>query len=441
MSRHSMKLASLLLCLAASAQPPIQKAIDYMAAASKDNNFMGSVLVARDGKVLFSNGYGFANIEHNVPNTVDTKFRLGSITKQFAALAILQLEERGKLSVKDPMCNYIADCADAWKPITIHHLLTHTSGLFNYTNDPEIYAKKIMLPSQQVESLARIKDRPLRFPVGEKFEYSNSGYIALGAIIEKASGMKWDAYLKKHVFDPAGMRDSGADDHATILKNRAAGYIGEMNSPYHDMTIPGAAGALYSTVHDLLLWDQALYSEKLLKKQNIERLFRPEKGNYAYGWVVDKQHGRPVYLHGGGIHGFTTTINRFPDEKLLVVALSNNSARGTGKIGADLAGIFLGVDIKPPAVRTAITLPADSLEAFVGKYELAPTAIITIARNGAQLTAQLTGQDAFPIFPESKNKFFLRIVDAQMTFDIDAAGKVTGLTLHQNGRNQPAKRQ
>lgn len=184
------------------------------------------------------------------------------------------------------------------------------------------------------------------------------------------------------------------------------------------------------------MWDQALYTEKLLKKQNIERLFKPEKGNYAYGWMVDKQHGRTVYMHGGGIHGFTTTISRFPDEKLLVVALSNNSARGTGKIGADLAGIFLGIDIKPPASRTAITLPAESLEAFVGKYELAPTAIITIVRDGAQLTAQLTGQQAFPIFPESRNKFFFRVVDAQITFDADA----TGLTLHQNGRNMPAKK-
>ncbi len=436
-----MKLTAILLCLVAVAQTPQQKAMDYMAAATRDGSFMGTVLVARDGKVLFSNGYGFANIEHNVPNTVDTKFRLGSITKQFAALAILQLEEQGKLSVKDPMCNYIADCPDAWKPITIHHLLTHTSGLFNYTNDPEIYAKKIMLPSPQLESLAKIKSRPLRFPVGEKFEYSNSGYIALGAIIEKASGMRWDAYLKKNVLDPAGMGDSGADDHAAILKNRAAGYIGDKNSPYHDMTIPGAAGALYSTVQDLLLWDQALYTEKLLKKQNIERLFKPEKGNYAYGWVIDKQHGRTVYLHGGGIHGFTTTISRFPDEKLLVAALSNNSARATGKIGIDLAGIFFGIDVIPPALRKAITLPAESLEGFVGKYELAPTAIITIARDGAQLTAQLTGQQAFPIFPEAKNKFFFRIVDAQLTFDIDASGKVSGLTLHQNGRNQPAKRQ
>jgi len=435
-----MKLTSILFCLAASAQPPIQKAIDYMAAATKDGAFMGSVLVARDGKVLFSNGYGFANIEHNVPNTVDTKFRLGSITKQFAAVAVLQLEEQGKLSVKDPMCNYIPDCPDTWKPITIHHLLTHTSGLFNYTNDPEVYAKKIMLPSSQLESLEKIRNRPLRFSVGEKFEYSNSGYLALGAIIEKASGMTWDGYIKKSVLVAADMRDSGADDHAAVIKNRAAGYMGEKNAPYHDMTVPGAAGALYSTVQDLLRWDQALYSEKLLKKQNIERLFQPEKAKYAYGWLVDKQHGRTVYMHGGGIHGFTTTISRFPDEKLLVVALSNNSARATGKIGTDLAGIFLGVDVKPPTSRTAITLPAETLEMFVGKYQLAPTAIITIARDGAQLTAQLTGQDAFPIFPESKNSFFFRIVDAQLTFDIDAAGKVTGVTLHQNGRNMPAKK-
>lgn len=431
-----MRFSLLLLCVAAFAQTPIQRAMDYMAAASKGDAFMGTVLVARDGKVLFSNGYGFANVEHAVPNTVDTKFRLGSITKQFAALAILQLEEQGKLSVKDPMCKYIDDCAEAWKPITIHHLLTHTSGLFNYTNDPEIYATKIMLPSKQQESLAKIKGRPLRFPVGEKFEYSNSGYLALGAIIEKASGMPWDVYMKKHVLDPAGMRDSGVDDHATIIKNRAAGYMAGKNSPYHDMTIPGAAGALYSTVQDLLLWDQALYTEKLLKKQNIERLFQPEKNNYGYGWAMATLHGKKAYAHGGGIHGFATTINRFPDEKLLVVALSNNSSNATGKIGNDLAGIFLGVEVKPPVVRTEFKLPAEALEKFVGKYELAPGAILTVTREGGQLSVQLTGQPAFPIFPESANKFFLRVVDAQLTFSPDASG----VTLHQNGRDMPAKK-
>jgi len=237
------------------------------------------------------------------------------------------------------------------------------------------------------------------------------------------------------------MRDSGHDDHATIIRNRASGYIGASNAPYHDMTIPIGAGDLYSTVQDMLLWDQALYSEKLLKKQNIERMFTPEKNGYGYGWGITRQHGKRLYSHSGGIHGFSTIISRFPEEKLLVVVLSNNMAQQTGNIGTALAGIFLGLDIKPPSSRTAITLSAESLEAFVGKYELAPTAVLTVTREGNQLSVQMTGQPAIPIFAESKNKFFLRVVDAQLTFDIDAAGKVTGVTLHQNGRNMPAKRQ
>ena len=215
----------LLLAVAIRAQSPVQQAMDYMAVAAKDNAFMGTVLVAKDGKALFSNGYGFANAEHGVLNTVDTKFRLGSITKQFTALAILQLEEKGKLSVLDPMCDYVANCPDTWKPINIHQLLTHSSGLFNFTNDPE-YPRIAMLPSLPAKSLDKIRDKPLRFPPGSKYEYSNSGYLALAVVLEKASGETYPAYMRKHVFQPAGMNDSGHDDHTPILKNRATGYAG-----------------------------------------------------------------------------------------------------------------------------------------------------------------------------------------------------------------------
>jgi CubicO group peptidase (beta-lactamase class C family) len=436
-------ILSLLIAVAAWAQNPVQQATDYMAVTAKDNAFMGTVLVAKDGKVLFSNGYGFANAEHGVLNTVHTKFRLGSVTKQFTALAILQLEEAGKLKVTDAMCSYVENCPDTWKPITIHQLLTHTSGIFNFTNDPE-YPRTAMLPSPPAKSLEKVRDKPLRFPPGSKHEYSNTGYIALAIVVEKASGESYPAYMRKHVFQLAGMNDSGHDDHTPILKNRATGYAGSgaalRHAPYHDMTIPIGAGDLYSTAQDLLLWDQALYNDTLLKAPARAKLFTPEKNNYAYGWMVPKMFNRPVHTHGGGIFGFTSNILRFPEDRLVTIVLSNNTSSASGKIGKDMAAIFLGEKFDMPKVRTAITLPPDTLDRYIGKFALAPTAIMTITREGNQIFTQLTGQPKIEIYPESPTEFFVRVVDAQLTFRFGADGKATGITLHQNGRDMPAER-
>jgi CubicO group peptidase (beta-lactamase class C family) len=432
-----------LIALSAAAQSPLQQAMDYMAITTKDGAFMGTVLVAKDGKTLFSNGYGFANAEHGVLNNVDTKFRLGSITKQFTAVAVLQLEEQGKLKVSDPMCSYVANCPESWKPITLHHLLTHTSGLFNFTSDPE-YPAKIMLPSPPAKTLEKIRDKPLRFEPGARFEYSNSGYLALAIVVEKASGESYPAYMTKHVFQPAGMNDSGHDDHRPVLKNRATGYEGMgpglRHAAYHDMTIPIGAGDLYSTAADLVRWDRALEGDKLLKAPARTKLFTPEKSNYAYGWIVTKTHNRASQMHGGGIDGFSTVITRFPEERLVVIALSNNTSPLTVKIGRDLAAIFLGEKFEMPKVRTAITLPAETLERCVGKFALAPGAVMSITREGGQMYAQLTGQGKIEIFAESPTSFFPRVVDALITFEIGADGKAASLTLHQNGRDMPAPR-
>jgi CubicO group peptidase (beta-lactamase class C family) len=402
---------------------------------------MGTVLVAKDGKVLFSNGYGFANAEHNVPNTPDTKFRLGSLTKQFTALAILQLEEQGKLKVTDPACNYLPTCPATWRPITIHHLATHTSGLFNFTEDPD-HDRTTVLPSPPAKSLEKIRDKPLRFDPGTKFEYSNSGYVALALVIEKASGETYAGYMQKHIFTPAGMQNSGHDSHTAILPNRATGYQGAGKSlrhaPYHDMTIPIGAGDLYSTVQDLLLWDQALRTDVLLKSR--AKLFTPEKENYAYGWEVTRLFNRPIHTHDGGINGFSTIILRFPGENLVSIVLSNNASSATGKIGRGLAAIFLGEKFDIPKIRSAITLPAESLDRYLGKFALAPTAIMSITREGSQLFTQLTGQGKIEIYPESPDTFFPKVVDASITFRFGPDGKATGLTLNQNGRKMPAER-
>jgi len=336
------------------------------------------------------------------------------------------------------MCDYVANCPDTWKPINIHQLLTHTSGIFNFNG----YLSTTMLPSPPAKTLEAIRDKPLRFPPGSKHEYSNSGYAALALVIEKASGDSYPAYMRKHVFQPAGMNDTGHDDHSPILKNRATGYSGVgtalRHAPYIDMTIPMGAGDLYSTAQDLLLWDQVLNTDTLLKAPARAKLFTPEQNNYAYGWSVPKMFNRPAHTHGGGINGFSTSILRFPEERLVSIVLSNNSGAVAGKIGKDLAAIFLGEKFEMP--RTAITLPPDTLDRYTGKFALAPSAVMSVTREGNQIFTQLTGQGKIEVYPESPTKFFVRVIDAQISFRFDADGKATGITLHQNGRDMPAER-
>ena len=202
----------------AAAQDPAAKFDEYLNALAGQQRFAGSVLVARDGKVIFSKGYGLANVELDVPNTPQTKFRLGSITKQFTATAILLLQERGKLSVGDPICKYIDTCPAAWSEVTIHHLLSHTGGIPNFTSFPD-YVPKMMMPVTTQEMIARFKDKPLDFKPGEKWSYSNSGYFLLGAIIEKASGESYESFLQKNIFDPLKMTNTGYDHFDTILKS------------------------------------------------------------------------------------------------------------------------------------------------------------------------------------------------------------------------------
>jgi CubicO group peptidase (beta-lactamase class C family) len=312
--------------------------------------FNGCVLVVKDGQTLLDKGYGFANAEWDIPNAPDTKFRLGSITKQFTAMCVMLLEQQGKWKVTDPIAKYLPDTPKAWRAITLHHLLTHTAGLPNFTGFPD-YFSTMMVPSPPEKTILRFRDKPLEFEPGTQHRYSNSGYVLLGNLIEKVSGMKYEDYLRQHVFDPLGMKDTGYDHAETVLKHRAAGYDrGErlVNAPFIDMTIPHAAGALYSTTGDLRRWDEALTAGKLLPPEAMQRYFTPVKDDYAYGWTVKQSNGHTIISHGGGINGFLTMIVRIPAEKLLVVTLANVTPSDAPKLAFDLAKLALGGEVPRP---------------------------------------------------------------------------------------------
>ncbi len=430
------------LTAAACAQDIAARVDEYVAATARIRPFSGSILLSKDNKILFAKGYGMANLEHSVPNTPRTKFRLGSITKQFAATAILQLEERGKLKVEDAICQYVPECPDSWKPITIHHLLTHTSGIRNVTALPS-YRRDMMLPSPPLQTMKRFRDLPLDFDPGTKFSYSNSGYVVLAIIVEKASGESWDAFLRKNIFDPAGMHDSGHDTFAAVLPHRASGYelaAGKwIHSPYHDMEMPTGGGDLYSTVEDMYRWDLALQGEKILSAASKQKMYTPFKDNYAYGWAVDQQSGRKRIGHNGGISGFVTAFARFPDERAVVVILSNFTGSPMAPLTRAMTAILFDEKYQLPSERTEIKVDPKIYDAYVGKYELRPGFVLTVTREGDRLMTQATGQGKVEVFPESETKFFLKVIDAQVTFHRGADGKVGSLTLHQGG-DRVAKR-
>jgi CubicO group peptidase (beta-lactamase class C family) len=422
----------------------IQAKVDlYMDAALRVDGFSGTILIARDGKPIVSKGYGMANIELNVPNKPENIFRLGSVTKQFTSMLIMMLHERGKLNVSDPICSFIADCPDSWKPITIRHLLTHTSGVTNYTEFPD-FAKTTILPTTTAEMVARLKKAPLDFTPGEKFSYSNSGYYLLGTIIEKASGKTYADLLQENILTPLGMTQTGYDDPLRIITHRASGYQKQagkiINASYMDMSVPYSAGSLYSTTGDLLLWDQALYSTKLVSQKSLDEIFTPFKSNYGYGWGIGKKFEHRIISHGGGIYGFATEIERFPDDHVTVIVLSNIQSAPAGRVAGDLAAIVFGAPYEIPKERKEIALDTKILERYVGEYQIGPNLVITVALEDGKLTGQLGGQTKFVLLPESETEFFSKDVNAQFIFATDVNGQATGFTLKQGGANTPAKK-
>jgi CubicO group peptidase (beta-lactamase class C family) len=433
------------LAIAGSAQTPEARIEQIVQSYVADHKFMGTVLIAKGGNVIFDKGYGYANLEWQIPNTPDTKFRLGSVTKQFTAASILLLEERGKLKTDDAVKKYLPDAPAAWDKITIYHLLTHTSGIPSFTSFPEYpdFEKKPATPQELVK---RFQDKPLEFEPGSQFKYSNSGYLLLGYLIDKISGEKYPQFVKENIFVPLAMADSGYDLNATVIPHRASGYTptppnGEIqNTGYIDMTIPYSAGALYSSARDLLKWERALYGGKVLQAASLTKMTTPFKDNYGCGLFISTSGGHKKIDHGGGIEGFNTELAYYPDDHLAVIVLANLNGGAPDEIANQAATVEFGGKVELTSERKEVTLKAEDLSALVGTYSLAPNVDLTVTLDGQHLWTQLTGQRKIQIYPQSPTFFFLKVVDAQLEFAKDNSGKATQVTLHQNGRDVVAKR-
>lgn len=329
----SLFFITLLTASVAFAQDKVQKIDDLLKTYQEYGQFNGTVLVAEKGKVIYKKGHGMANMEWEIPNQPDTKFRIGSVTKQFTAALILQLVEEGKIKLDGKLTDYLPDYRkDTGDKVTIHQLLNHTSGIPSYTNG-KFFREDSRDYYNPTDFVKKFSSGDLEFEPGTKWSYNNSAYFILGAIIEKVDGKSYAESLKTRILDPLGMANTGYDTHSPILKKRARGYQktpeGFVNAPYLDMSLPYAAGSMYSTVEDLYKWDQALYDDKILSDESKKLMFKPGLQDYGYGFFIQERPiGKTnqkvkVVQHGGGINGFNCLFTRVVDQKHLIVILDN----------------------------------------------------------------------------------------------------------------------
>ena len=325
--------------------PTVKVAVDVVrlpnpTTAALLEDFVGSILIVRDGQVVADRSFGSANLAWHIPNQASTRFHIGSITKQFTAAGILLLADQGKLRLDDPVAMYLDLPPDAWKNITLLHLLTHTSGIVNITDLPS----EQKAPTQggtPAEIAERFRNQPLFFPPGTQARYSSSGYILLGMVIEKVSGEKYATFLEKHIFDPLGLRDTGVDDGIDVVENLASGYRLEagklVRAEFIDMRVPFAAGDMYSTTRDLALWEDGLFGGKLLRPDSLKKMITPGLGDFGLGVVIHGEQGERVIEHTGGIQGFVGDLRYYPAKRLSVVVLSNTESKGTLALSDELS--------------------------------------------------------------------------------------------------------
>jgi CubicO group peptidase (beta-lactamase class C family) len=398
-----------------------------------------AALVAQKGQIIYKKAFGMANLELNVPMQPDMVFRIGSITKQFTAVAILQLMEQGKLSLQDDITKFIPDYPTQGYKITIENLLTHTSGIKSYTDVPE-FAQYARIDKTPEEVINLFKNLPMEFAPGTKWNYSNSGFFLLGYIIEKASGKTYPQYLEDNFFKPLGMTNSYFGSDSKIIRNRASGYqpgdSGIVNAEIMSMTIPYSAGSIQSTVEDLFKWNQAVHSYKLVKKETLDKAFTEFKltdgkgTGYGYGWSLSQLQGSPTIEHGGGINGFLTSGVYLPKEDVFVAVFSNSNSESPQFASFKMAALAIG---KP---YNFIEIPVENsvLEEYNAVYENDDKVLITITIDNNKLYSQRTGRPRSLIRSYQKDKFFFDNSFATLEFRRNQDGKVISLVTDNRGK-------
>ena len=442
----------------AQAQQPATKAAAMQSLAGKlDALFKpqykaedpgATVIVVKDGKTVFRKAYGAADIAAKTPLRPETVLRLGSITKQFTAVAILMLADEGKLALNDPITRFFPDYPTGGKVITVEHLLTHTSGIASYTSRQE-YVLTMGSDVTAAQMIDSFKNAPLDFEPGTAYRYNNSGYFLLGAIIEKVSGQPYAKFLEQRIFVPLGMKDTAYEGFERSTTPHAAGHSpgakGFEHSAALSMTQPYAAGALVSSVDDLARWDAAVSQGRLLKAASWQRAFTPytladgKSTGYGYGWEVGLLQGVPKVSHGGGINGFSTYALRLPEQKVFVAVLSNadGGLANPGVVASKAAAIAIG---KPFRTFREVALDAATLDRYVGVYEVEKGVTRSFRREGGALVMQRSGRPPMPLKAFSQNGFYLEDGFDYFEFALDGKGKASSVTQYFDGKEMKQPR-
>lgn len=457
-------ILSNLLYQPSSGQPrDLGETIDqYLSIRTEMGRFSGAVLVAKEGKILLRKGYGYAEVEKQLPFTPETQIEIASISKMFTAMAALKLRAQDKLRLEDSICKYLTDCPEAWTPITVQQLMRHTAGIPDYEEKLELGSDKYLAFMTQPDTSARIVENarklPLDFKPGEKFSYSNTGYIVLSYVVQKAAGMPFAEFVSKQLLQPAGMKHSGMLGTSEAPKQLANGYThsdlgwektlagqpltaGHLKKlPPLALTPPAGDACLYSTVDDLYRWSQVMEGSSFVSAAEVEEVFTPGRGNYGYGWFVDNGFNRKRMRHNGMLPGYVSDFIRFPTEKITIILFSNLDTTPLSRIARDVSAIVLGTPYDMPVRGKVVSLTEQQIAQLLGDYKTAEGPILTIRKEPAFLMAAIKGRYTAGLIPLSPTEFYFPLADGKAIFTLDETGKAVKVNMRYSGEDHIAAR-
>jgi CubicO group peptidase (beta-lactamase class C family) len=397
------------------------------------DQFAGTVLVSHGNEILLRQGFGLADREWTIAHQPQSKFRLGSLAKQFTAAAILQLMEQGRLALDDGIATHYPDAPAHWRDVRLIHLLTHSSGIPSYTSLTGFFENEARREHSPREIIALTENAPLLFEPGSAFKYNNGGYIILGHIIELLSGMSYEAFITEHILRPLGLMDTGYDHTETILPFRARGYRIENgtieNAAFIAMSVPHAAGAVYSTVDDLLAWLKALKAAKPISAPSVALMMRDHGHGYGMGFASQSQFSRPHLVHAGGINGFSVVMSHYPDENLTILALANIQGAPVQTLARDLAALYFGIGHDDEGVALDPALLAD----YVGRYRLDEDKILRVTQEGARLFVEWDGARK-EASAQDDHSFSVKSEGWSLSFEADGVALATRAILTAAGQ-------
>ncbi len=426
----------------------IESQIDSILSKTYAKNDPGIVaLVAKNENIIYRNALGQSNLEMDMPMKPENVFQIGSITKQFTAIAILMLEEQGKLSIKDPVSKYLPEYGKIGKDMSIQHLLSHTSGINNRTpvGGANFISRTDMTSRELFEYF---KDEPLVFQPGESFKYSNAGYILLGLIIEIVSEQSYEEFIETNIFNSLGMDASYFGSHSEIIKNRAQGYKKTQNfyenAEYMSLTLPFSAGSIMTTADDLFTWHKALYAHTLLSASSFKKAITPTVLNngktipYGYGFRIAHLGESSVIAHGGNTKGFSSMAMYLPEEDIYMVLLSNCNCKKISNTAKKIAMLFaMTKQVSDTDSTSYLSVSQDILKEYIGEYEVKKDVYLKIGLDDSnQFYLLAPGQtQKISLFAKSENTFVMKVSNATLTFNRNDKNKVFSLTMHQSGRS------